>query len=158
MNFDLNIENYTGGELIEMFELPSNFDKNILEKKESKLIESIMNNKEINKETKVETIDFLTKAKNIILKTIEPEILSVQKKVEGILGELPPIQRKFEGLLSEIPSVQNKFQRVFNSLVETELKNTNLEDASEHMVQYREPTVSAPAHPVEFMPGVLNPI
>ena len=31
MNFDLNIENYTGGELIEMFELPSNFDKNILE-------------------------------------------------------------------------------------------------------------------------------
>jgi len=158
MSFDLNIGNYTRSELIEMFELPSNFDKNILEKKESKLIESIMNNKEINKETKVETIDFLTKAKNIILKTIEPEILSVQKKVEGILGELPPIQRKFEGLLSEIPSVQNKFQRVFNSLVETELKNTNLEDASEHMVQYREPTVSAPAHPVEFMPGVLNPI
>ena len=30
MNFDLNIDNYTRDELIQMFELPSNFDKNIL--------------------------------------------------------------------------------------------------------------------------------
>ena len=29
MNFDLDIENYTRNELIEMFELPSNFDMNI---------------------------------------------------------------------------------------------------------------------------------
>ena len=28
MNFDLNIENYTRDELIQMFELPNNFDKN----------------------------------------------------------------------------------------------------------------------------------
>jgi len=119
MNFDLNIENYETNELIEMFELPSNFDRNILEKKQAKLIENIMNNKEVNKETKVETIDFLTKAKNMILNTIQPEIQAVQKKIDGVLGELPPIQRKIEGVLSDIPSVQNKFQRVFNSLVET---------------------------------------
>jgi hypothetical protein len=158
MNFDLNIENYETNELIEMFELPSNFDRNILEKKQAKLIENIMNNKEVNKETKVETIDFLTKAKNMILNTIQPEIQAVQKKIDGVLGELPPIQRKIEGVLSDIPSVQNKFQRVFNSLVETGLKHTNLEDASEHMVQYREANVAAPAHPVEFMAGALNPI
>ena len=29
MNFDLNIENYTRDELIQMFELPLNFDKSI---------------------------------------------------------------------------------------------------------------------------------
>ena len=67
MNFDLNIENYNRDELIEMFELPKNFDKNIVDIKESRLKDSIVNNKEINKETRVKTLIFLTKAKNIIL-------------------------------------------------------------------------------------------
>jgi hypothetical protein len=31
MNFDLNIENYTKQELVDMFGLPPNFDKNILD-------------------------------------------------------------------------------------------------------------------------------
>ena len=65
--FDLNIENYNRNELIEMFELPSNFDRNIVEIKETKLRDSINNNNEINKDTRVKTINFLTKAKNIIL-------------------------------------------------------------------------------------------
>ena len=47
MNFDLNIENYTRDELIQMFELPLNFDKNIVEMKEAKLKDSIVNNQEI---------------------------------------------------------------------------------------------------------------
>ena len=67
MNFDLNIENYNRDELIEMFELPSNFDKNIVEIKEAKLKDSIINNKEINKDTQLNTLNFLIKAKNIIL-------------------------------------------------------------------------------------------
>ena len=46
MSFDLNINNYTRDELIQMFELPANFDKNILEIKEVKLRDSINNNKE----------------------------------------------------------------------------------------------------------------
>jgi len=49
MSFDLNIDNYTRDELIQMFDLPSNFDKNIFEVKETKLRESIVNNTEINK-------------------------------------------------------------------------------------------------------------
>ena len=73
MNFDLNIENYTRGELIEMFELPSNFDRNIVEIKESKLRDTIVNNSKINKDTKVQTINFLTKAKNIILSEDKPQ-------------------------------------------------------------------------------------
>jgi hypothetical protein len=72
MNFDLNIENYTRNELIEMFELPEHFDKNIVEIKESKLRESILNNKQIKKDTQIQTINFLTKAKNIILNEHNP--------------------------------------------------------------------------------------
>ena len=81
MSFDLNIDNYTRGELIEMFELPQHFDRNIVEIKETKLRENITNNKQINKEVQIQTINFLTKAKNIILN--EPkQHTSFNQKIE----------------------------------------------------------------------------
>jgi len=64
MNFDLNIDNYSRDELIEMFELPPNFDENIIDMKEAKLRDSIINNKEINKDTQEKTLNFIIKAKN----------------------------------------------------------------------------------------------
>lgn len=67
MNFDLNIDNYTRDELIEMFELPQHFDRNIIEIKESKLRDNIINNTQIKKDTQIKTINFLAKAKSIIL-------------------------------------------------------------------------------------------
>ena len=79
MNFDLNIENYTRDELIQMFELPNNFDKNIVDLKESKLREGIISNKEINKDTQVKTLNFLLKAKNIILNRPNGKL---QEKIE----------------------------------------------------------------------------
>ena len=79
MNFDLNIENYTRDELIQMFELPNNFDKNIVDIKETKLREGIMNNKEINKDTQIKTLNFLLKAKNIILNKPNTRL---QEKIE----------------------------------------------------------------------------
>ena len=79
MSFDLNIDNYSRDELIEMFELPPNFDRNILEIKELKLRDSIINNKEINKETQTETINFILKAKNFILNGNSSENTLVDK-------------------------------------------------------------------------------
>jgi len=84
MSFDLNIDNYTRDELIQMFDLPSNFDKNIFEVKETKLRESIVNNTEINKDTQMKTLDFLIKAKNVILSTIRKESHSMQEKIGSI--------------------------------------------------------------------------
>jgi hypothetical protein len=81
MNFDLNINNYTKDELIEMFELPTNFDKNIVEIKEVKLRDNILNNRQITKDTQIQTINFLTKAKNIILNE-EKQKNSLQEKIE----------------------------------------------------------------------------
>ena len=52
MNFDLNTNNYNIEELIQMFELPPQFDKNIVEIKEAKLRESILKNNQINYDTK----------------------------------------------------------------------------------------------------------
>ena len=128
MNFDLNIENYTRGELIEMFELPSNFDRNIVEIKEAKLRDKIVNNNQINKDTKVQTINFLTKAKNIILSEDKPQNKPLQQKIEEF----------------------------YNSSYE--LKSSKLEDPGEHMVQVRQDKPYLSSYPSEFFPGVINPI
>ena len=128
MNFDLNIENYTRNELIEMFELPQNFDKNIVEIKELKLRDSIVNNKNINKNTQINTINFLTKAKNIILNESKKETTSFQSKIEDF----------------------------YNSSYE--LKSSKLEDTNEHMIQVRPDKPYLSSYPSEFFPGVINPI
>jgi len=130
MNFDLNIENYTRNELMEMFELPPNFDRNIIEIKETKLRDNIVNNNQLNKETKVQTLNFLTKAKNIIL--------NEQKE--------PPKQN----------SVVEKLESFYNTSYQ--LKSSRLEDPSEHMIQIREDKPYLSSYPSEFFPGVINPI
>jgi hypothetical protein len=143
MNFDLNIDNYTRYELIEMFELPSNFNKKNVEMKEAKLIDNIMNNTQINKDTKVQTVNFLTKAKNIILNdSTNPVIGDIQKKSEHFAAD-----------------IKKKIDRVFRSIGgSNNLINTPLEESNEHMVQARESQLSAPSHPIEFIPGIINPI
>jgi hypothetical protein len=128
MNFDLNIENYTRGELIEMFELPANFDRNIVEIKEAKLRDTIVNNSQINKDTKVETINFLTKAKNIILSEDKPQNKSLQQKIEDF----------------------------YNSSYE--LKSSKIEDPGEHMIQVRPEKPYLTSFPSEFFPGIINPL
>ena len=77
MNF--NIENYTTLELAEMFELPSNYDKNSIEIKETLFKNSIINNKQINKETQIKTLDFIVKAKNKLMENKSDEILDFFK-------------------------------------------------------------------------------
>jgi hypothetical protein len=132
MNFDLNIDNYTRDELIDMFELPSNFDKNIVEIKESKLRDTIINNKDINKETQLETINFIVKAKNIILNN------NKQNKNET--------ESAFINVLSDIYNSQNQ------------LKKTELVDKNEHMVQVNSVQPHLSSYPSEFFQGVINPI
>lgn len=70
MNFDLTLSNYNINELREMFDLPENYDKNMIDNNESKIIENIIKNKNINEATKLKTIDFLVKAKNVLNKNV----------------------------------------------------------------------------------------
>jgi hypothetical protein len=131
MSFDLNIDNYTKKELVEMFDLPSNYDRNILEIKESKLRESIINNKEINKDTQSKTIQFLVKAKTILLNS----------------------PNSFNNQNTEL---KQKIMDFYNSSYE--LKETKLEDPQEHMVQVRPEKPYLSSFPSEFFPGVINPL
>ena len=140
MNFDLNIENYTKNELREMFDLPSNYDTNIIKIKETKLIDSINNNREINKEIKINTINFITKAKNILLNDS-----SVQEDNKDEKSE----KEQKKTFLKNIESLYH-----FNY----DLKPSELENTSEHMVQVRQDKPYITSSPAEFITGVINPL
>jgi hypothetical protein len=132
MNFDLNIDNYTKQELMDMFDLPPNYDNNILTIKESKLRENIMKNNEINKETQQKTIHFLVKAKTLLL-----ESYSGGKQEKNI-------------------NIQDKIMDFYNSSYE--LKSSKLENPEEHMIQVRPEKPYLSSFPSEFFPGVINPL
>ena len=69
MNFDLNIENYNEAELRDILNLPNPYDLSDVERNETKLRNSILNNHNIHKETQFKTLIFLTNVKNILIKS-----------------------------------------------------------------------------------------
>ena len=80
-NFDLNIENYKKGELEELFELPPNYTSSIVEMKETKLRESIFNDKSINDSTRASTLNFLNAAKVILLTDLKATLSAMSSRV-----------------------------------------------------------------------------
>jgi hypothetical protein len=132
MSFDLNIDNYTKQELASLFDLPPNYDDSILEIKESKLRENIMKNTEINKDTQINTVKFLVKAKTILLNNYA------------------------NGKSEKNPELQQKILDFYNTSYE--LKPTKLEDQDEHMIQVRPDKPYLSSYPSEFFPGVINPL
>jgi len=132
MSFDLNINNYSFDELREMLDLPIYFDKNLLENKELKLRETILKNKQIPKETQVNTLNFLIKVRNILL------------------NENPLNKQEESNPVTEI------VEKVYNS--NFKLKTTELEDPTEHMVQTRPNVPYLSSYPSQYFPGLLNPI
>jgi hypothetical protein len=131
MSFDLNTNNYNIEELIQMFELPPQFDRNIVEIKEAKLRESILKNNQINYDTKEKTINFIVKAKNLILNS--NKLLYTQDT---------PFEQKLEQLYN----------------TSYQLKPIDLEDQGEHMVQVRNKKPYLTSFPTEFVGGVINPL
>lgn len=131
MNFDLNIENYGLNELKEMFELSNNYDKNILDSREIVLKNSIVNNKNIDSQTKNKTLNFIVKAKNILLENINTN-----------------------------HNQNNKFQETLLDFYNSsyDLKKTAISDESGHMVQDRKEKPYLSSYPSEFFPGIINPL
>jgi hypothetical protein len=132
MNFDLNIDNYTKHELTEMFELPKEFDQNIIEMQEAKMKDSILKNKDIPKDIQKKTLEFIVKAKNVILNSNSqsdnnPNEASVKflKNVYGLNNNLAP---------------------------------TPLQENNGHMIQDNPDTPYVNSNPASFFAGIVNPI
>jgi len=132
MNFDLTIDNYNINELRDMFELPENYDKNMIDNKESKIIDNIIKNKSINEERKLKIIAFLIKAKKI-------------------LAEYATDDKNEMTIVSKKPTHNAVSNTNANTLPKTELLSYD-----DHMVQVRTPD-GYPPDPT-FVRGILNPL
>ena len=83
-NFD--IRNYTINDLKDIFELPNNFDSNVIEIKETKLREKLLSNPKLTPKLKQDTLQFITTAKIKLQENI--------KSVKEIMNPHPYIIEK----------------------------------------------------------------
>lgn len=137
MNFDLNIENYNKNELMEMFGLTNSYDKSSVEMKELRLRENILHDNNIDNETRNKTINFLVKAKNILIRNVDNNSLSSE--------------------IYETNKVLKNIEKTYNSS-DLVLKETALESPEQHMVQEKKPVSYILSYPSEFFPGTINPL
>ena len=128
MSFDLNITNYTIQELADMFDLPANYDKGIIDIKESKLKDSINNNREITSEVRTKTLIFIGQAKNLLMGQEEPDFVSssFQLKPTPTTHDTMVQKRPENPYLSSYPS--EFFSGVINPLKKRTIKkNLNID-------------------------------
>lgn len=132
MDFDLNIENYSKDELKDMFELPNNYDKILLEKNENKLKQNIISKKELNKDLQEKTFEFLNKAKQILLDN--------QNQDKNDNGQL-------------ITTLNNIFDAGYRE------QPIKIESITDHMVQQKyDPIPYQNSYPSQYFKGVFNPL
>jgi len=132
MNFDLNIDNYSKDELREMFGLPTNYNEESINEKEIILKNQLINNNNMDKEILDKTLNFIIKAKNILL--INPS--SSQPSHDDLSNKL--------------------FDEMYNA--NYTLKKTNLTIAGDHMIENRDKIPYQSSFPSSYFPGVINPL
>ncbi len=133
-NFDLNINNYTIKELEDLFELPSNYDESILEIQETKLRQNIINDRSIVALTKNNTLDFINKVK--------------QKLVKNINSNLTPN--------TNIAKLAKNWENIYNT--NKTLERSDLINAGSTNIIKREVTPYGQSSPSEFYQGTINPL
>jgi hypothetical protein len=114
-----------------MFELPENYNKSMIDEKETKVIDNIIKNKNIKEEKKLQIISFLIKAKNILTKN-----LSDDKNEMTIITK--------QGTNINLPETTKEMMHL-----------TELESSDDHMVQVR--SWDGPPDPTYYK-GIINPL
>jgi hypothetical protein len=132
MFFDLNIKNYSKDELKEMFELPNDYDKFIIEINENKLRQNIINNHEFDTDFQKKILDFINEAKEILLETKYQENNN---------------SRRLENTLINTLNANYKPEPI------------KLESDTDHMVQVKiDPPPYQESLPSQYFKGVFNPL
>lgn len=92
MSFELNVQNYTLEELIDMFELPASYDASLVDGKVAKLTDRLAHHPSLSPTTRSQTIEFIRQAKRRLLEKAKP---TLQDKIEDFYNssyELKPSQ------------------------------------------------------------------
>ena len=127
MSFDLNIDNYTIKELSDMFDLPTNYDKDMVDMRESKLKDSITSDQSITNEVQAKTLYFINQAKNMLKDNVKDFIVSTfELKPTPTTIDTMVQQRPDKPYLSSYPS--EFFKGIINPLKKrTTRKNLNID-------------------------------
>jgi len=136
LNFDLNISNYKMAELEQILELPSNYDESIIEMKETKLRQNILNDKSVPQNIKTNTLNFITDVKQKL-------VIYVQTQ-------------RNTGQPSNIGSLAKTYQNVYN-LDKTLQPSDTISGGSTFIIK-PQPTAYGQSQPSEFYPGAINPL
>jgi hypothetical protein len=138
-NFDLNIGNYSKAELEEILELPKNYDENVIEMKEAKLRQNIMNDLSIPSTIKTKTLGFITNIKNVLILNIN------NKKSDNNVNAG-----------SKIESLAKTYKNVYN--LDKSLEKSDLTSAGGTYIIKQPPTAYGQSSPSEFYQGIINPL
>jgi hypothetical protein len=139
MNFDLNIGNYSKEELEEILELPTNYDENIIQMKETKLRQNIMNDLSIPSTIKSKTLGFITNIKNIL-------VLTVNKNNSNNNANFG----------SKMESLAKSYNNIYN-LNKNLTKSDTVDSGSTYIIK-QPPTPYGQSSPSEFYQGTINPL
>jgi hypothetical protein len=130
-NFDLNIDNYTIRELEELLELPNNYDESIIEMKEIKLRENIINDRSILSSTKNKTLDFIN---------------NVKKK----------LKTNQQLISTPVSKLVKNWENIYNT--NKSLGASDIIDAGSTNIIKQEVTPFGQSSPSEFYQGTINPL
>jgi hypothetical protein len=146
MNFDLNLENYKKPELEEIFDLPSNYNENILQQKADMLKQKIGSDKKIDESTRKKTLEFLIKSQKLLLESFR------NKNQLGLMSapSLPPI-----------PALDTNIPQTILYHTDLELQKSAIiaENGSNFVIDRR--ANSTPynfSFPGDAFPGIINPL
>lgn len=135
MNFDLNIANYKIKELEEFFELPINYDSEIIANRASKMHQNIANDHSVNELIKSNTIDFLIKAKNMLIHNLNNPNNQVKKVIN---------------------TLKETYSNLYNT--DKDLAASSIIDAGGTTIIERPIHPHVSSQPSEFFQGRINPL
>lgn len=139
MNFDLNIGNYSKEELEEILELPTNYDENIIQMKETKLKQNIINDLSISSNIKAKTLGFITNIKNIL-------VLNINKKNANSNTNFG----------TKMETLAKSYNNIYN-LNKGLTKSDTVDSGSTYIIK-QAPTPYGQSSPSEFYQGTINPL
>lgn len=145
MKFDLNIDNYTIEDILDIFDLTENYDANMLDIKEIKMRDNIMRSTELGQHDIDRTIQFLQDAKLILMNAKDNNNASTTTTATTTATATIATTGTMNNLLSSFENNASKY--------------TPLKDESEHMVQDKKNNGNyISSYPSSFFNGVINPL
>ena len=137
-NFDLNIKNYKREELKNMFDLPDNYNQQMIDTMEARFKNGILTNKKVSDETKAKTLFFLTEAKKVLREQVvnfEDNVKTVLKTTSNYTLMPTPLESNEEHMVQardkkpyfrSLP--REYFEGVINPIVRTTIhQNLNID-------------------------------